>query len=91
MGHPIWGDRRYGPYRKPDESMDDNELEIDVDQLEATTVQENPHCKLCLWALEISFPHPISGEYVTVSIDEPKWYHHLRSDQALRWQESKHA
>jgi len=98
VGHPIWGDRRYGPYRKSDEptgdaafAMDDNESEIDVDQLEATTVQENPHCKLCLWALEISFPHPISGESVTVSIDEPEWYQQLRSDQALRWQESKHA
>eukprot|EP00978_Attheya_sp_CCMP212_P013718 scaffold34507_cov51-Attheya_sp.AAC.1 len=53
----------YGPYREPDESMDDNELEIDVDHRES----------------------------VTVSIVEPEWYHQLRSDQALRWQESKHA
>jgi 23S rRNA-/tRNA-specific pseudouridylate synthase len=97
VGHPIWGDRRYGPYRKQDETTDDaaftmeeNESEIDVDHLEATTVLENPHCKLCLWALEISFPHPLSGESTTVSIDEPEWYKQLRSDQALRWQESQH-
>ncbi len=43
------------------------------------TVEKNPHGLMCLWALEITFPHPVTKELVTAKIDEPSWYGKLRS------------
>ena len=33
--------------------------------------------KLCLWAMEISFSHPVSGETVTCQLENPDWLHYL--------------
>lgn len=68
IGHPIWGDKRYAPYRKrkaaPDAEMDR------ADVVNSTSVEQDPHCRLCLWAMEITFPHPDNGDDLTVSLDD---------------------
>jgi 23S rRNA-/tRNA-specific pseudouridylate synthase len=88
VGHPMWGDKRYGPYGKKDASFSQteeaNDTTTNVD-LESMTATQNPHSKLCLWALEITFPHPIHGKELNVKIDEPNWYRELRDDQEKKW------
>ena len=34
--------------------------------------------KMCLWALEVDFVHPFTGERVVVSIPEPDYYEQIR-------------
>ena len=48
------------------------------DLLESATVEQYPHCRLCLFALELTFPHPITKQETTVCISEPQWYQDLR-------------
>lgn len=75
IGHSIWGDKRYGPYRKRKSTSEADASSMDqADLVHSTSVQEDPHCRLCLWAMEITFPHPKTGEELTVSLDErPEW------------------
>ena len=54
------------------------------DLLQTATVEEYPHCRLCLFALEISFPHPITKQETTVCMDEPQWYQDLRKYHSNR-------
>ncbi len=89
---PSRGDKRYGPYKKAEKYIDDNNSELIKDDdggvdIENVTVAENPHAKLCLWALEITFPHPKHGGDVNVKINEPEWYKELRDDQEKKWQD----
>mmetsp|Transcript_26632 Transcript_26632/g.54118 ORF Transcript_26632/g.54118 Transcript_26632/m.54118 type:complete len:82 (-) Transcript_26632:126-371(-) len=53
----------------------------DGDLLDTATVAEYPHCRLCLYALEISFPHPVTKQTMIVEMDEPRWYQELREYQ----------
>ena len=48
------------------------------DLLESATVEQYPHCRLCLFALELTFPHPITKQETTVCISELQWYQDLR-------------
>ena len=48
------------------------------DLLESATVEQHPHCRLCLFALELAFPHPITKQETTVCINEPQWYQDIR-------------
>ena len=70
IGHPIWGDKRYASYRKRKaEDVTDG-----ADVVNSTSVEQDPHCRLCLWATEITFPHPETGVDLTVSLDDrPDW------------------
>ena len=83
VGYPIFGDRRYGPYEKTHVNHD---AIIEEDQMDdCRTVTDHPHSKLCLWALEIDFNHPVTEESVNVKIEEPQWYKDLRHDQDKKW------
>ena len=53
------------------------------DLLETANAFEYPHCRLCLFALEISFPHPITKQETTVCMDEPQWYQDLRRHYSI--------
>ncbi len=74
IGHPIWGDIRYGPYSKTEKIM----MKEGEENLECHN-KNDLHSRMCLWALEISFPHPCKEEIVHASIDEPLWYEKLRN------------
>jgi 23S rRNA-/tRNA-specific pseudouridylate synthase len=49
VGHPMWGDKQYGPYGKKDASFSQieeaNDTTANVD-LESMTATQNPHSKL---------------------------------------------
>ena len=83
VGHPIFGDRRYGSYEKSHFNHDAITEENQID--DCRTVIDHPHSKLCLWALEIDFNHPATEESVNVKIEEPQWYKDLRHDQDKKW------
>jgi acyl dehydratase len=42
---------------------------------------------MCLWALEISFPHPVKpGETVQAMLEEPEFYQELRDLSISGWE-----
>lgn len=85
IGHSIWGDRRYGPY------CNKEYCGSNADILEEASVSIDSHARMCLWALEIQFPHPVEGKDATAQIDEPVWYSALRHHQERLWRESSGA
>lgn len=80
LGHPIWGDKRYAPYRKANETAMNQ-----ADVIHSTSVEHDSHIRLCLWATEISFPHPDTGMNLTVSLhSQPQWLTSLLACQEQR-------
>ncbi|KAI2510883.1 pseudouridine synthase [Fragilaria crotonensis] len=80
IGHPIWGDKRYSGYSKDESPVVDEELSEDdkLDLLFETTVEQDPHSRLCLWAMEITLPHPTTNALVTIGMaKEPEWISQL--------------
>lgn len=47
--------------------------------------------RLCLWAMEISLPHPSTGEQRTFSMEEPEWLSYVlqREEEELRQTQEK--
>jgi RluA family pseudouridine synthase len=81
LGHPIWGDRRHAPYRKTSGESAMNQLDL----IHSTSVEQNSHIRLCLWAVEISFPHPETGVELNVALDgQPEWLTSLLEYQERR-------
>lgn len=93
IGNPIWGDKRYAPYRKRKGAPDD-ETTSNLDRAElvhSTTVEQDPHGRLCLWAMEITFPHPDRGKELTVALDDrPEWLTSLLDYQEKLIQQQDH-
>jgi len=95
MGHPIWGDKKYRPKPFSKGHTCNNRNDMDLDEEGGADPnsmvgrdfmdKECPHTNLCLWALEIRLPHPVTGKTVTVKIDEPPYYEGLRQDQERHW------
>ncbi|KAL7572498.1 hypothetical protein ACA910_000324 [Epithemia clementina (nom. ined.)] len=54
-----------------------------------TTTTTIPHHlqRLCLWALEIRFLHPLTGEELTVALaEEPEWLRHVADREQMEWE-----
>ena len=82
IGHPIWGDKKYAPYRKRKAESDPSEMNR-ADVINSIKVEDDPHARLCLWATEISFPHPETGIDLTVKLEkQPEWLTSLLAYQA---------
>lgn len=80
LGHPIWGDKRYAPYGKANETAMNQ-----ADVIHSTNVEHDSHIRLCLWAMEVSFPHPDTGRDLTVSLhSQPQWLTSLLAYQEQR-------
>jgi 23S rRNA-/tRNA-specific pseudouridylate synthase len=78
IGHPIWGDRRYGWYTKKEAPEEDLSEDDKLDLLHATTVEDDAHARLCLWAMEICVPHPTTDAPVHIVLPkEPDWISQL--------------
>jgi tRNA pseudouridine65 synthase len=81
LGHPIWGDKRHAPYRKTIGESAMNQADL----IHSTSVEQNSHIRLCLWAVEISFPHPETGVELIVALDgQPEWLTSLLEYQERR-------
>ena len=71
IGHPIWGDMRYAQYSVEEKAA----IKANAFHL---------HNKMCLWALEITFPHPSENRMINARINEPAWYEYLRKSASTR-------
>jgi 23S rRNA pseudouridine1911/1915/1917 synthase len=46
---------------------------------------EHPHSRLCLWAIEITFPHPVTGDATAVVMNNPAWLDQVINRQEYEW------
>ena len=46
---------------------------------------EHPYSRLCLWAVGINFPHPVTGNVTAVVMDDPAWLEQVVSRQEYEW------
>lgn len=91
IGHPIWGDRRYSWYTKETICEIEEELSEDdkLNKLLMTSVEKDAHARLCLWAMEISLPHPRTHEFVGIALSkEPEWIGQLVKYQEKLYSQS---
>jgi len=73
LGHPILGDSRY--HRETREYFRGGNPK-----------ENHPYSKLCLWATEVSFPHPETGERITCRLDdEPEWLSFVIRYEEQQW------
>jgi 23S rRNA-/tRNA-specific pseudouridylate synthase len=85
LGHSIWGDVRYGQYTNHP-TCTATESSWSSSSLLAGDAKTNPHARLCLWAMEISLPHPVTGVETTFSMDqEPEWLEQVVRHQEEEW------
>jgi len=83
LGHPIYGDARYGP-KLPKAAAEvvrsiDNVSNID------------PQSRLCLWAMEITLPHPVTREESTFRMEEPEWLKRVIEYEEEQWERAQSA
>jgi 23S rRNA pseudouridine1911/1915/1917 synthase len=73
IGHPIWGDHRYGG----------KNLDVTI----------HTQSRLCLWAMQITIPHPVTGEEKTMQAPHPDWLDYVIQEEEHAWDEEneKHA
>ena len=75
LGHSIVGDRRYGGFV---ELKGAQGSDAGTQSSEALPDDKSVMSRLCLWAVEISLPHPATEEEHTVALhDEPEWFHYI--------------
>jgi len=87
LGHSIWGDRRYmGIIDVSDADNDITATDITVAGTDAASGggAENPHeqrpplmSRLCLWAVELTVPHPVTNKSMTFTLQNPQWLEHV--------------
>jgi 23S rRNA pseudouridine1911/1915/1917 synthase len=46
---------------------------------------EHPYSRLCLWAIEIHFPHPVTGDATEIVMNDPAWLEQVISRQEHEW------
>jgi 23S rRNA-/tRNA-specific pseudouridylate synthase len=93
LGYPIWGDRRYGGLIDPNITRNNS-----ASTTEATTPPEivpttftasnkDPHSRLCLWAVGITLPHPVTKEDMTFTMEDPEWLDFVVKEEEALWKE----
>ena len=94
LGYSIWGDRRYGGTIQSDRTASTDAARKGEQQdatpsgatEEETTEDKLSHLmsRLCLWAVELSFPHPHTNKVMSVKIKEesPEWLRHVIQEVA---------
>jgi 23S rRNA pseudouridine1911/1915/1917 synthase len=46
---------------------------------------EHPYSRLCLWAIEINFPHPVTRDATAIVMNDPAWLDQVISRQEYEW------
>jgi 23S rRNA-/tRNA-specific pseudouridylate synthase len=47
---------------------------------------DDTQSRLCLWAMEITLPHPVTGKELCVGMDEPAWIDHVLKLEQEQWE-----
>jgi 23S rRNA-/tRNA-specific pseudouridylate synthase len=93
LGYSIWGDRRYGglidPKLKRSSSVSTTEAASPLEIVPTTLVASNkdPHSRLCLWAVGITLPHPVTKEDMTFTMEDPEWLDFVVRQEEALWKE----
>ena len=75
LGHSIWGDKRYGGIILPSDlpsatkSADSAKGQDGAEERMIATLMS----RLCLWAVELTLPHPMTNEDKTFLVQDPDW------------------
>jgi 23S rRNA-/tRNA-specific pseudouridylate synthase len=101
LGHAIVGDCRYGPRVVSAESSGKAVLEqngkVHEREMPSPSFEQPGHddkneddtlSRLCLWAMEITLPHPVTGKETRVVMEEPAWINHVLKLEQERWERS---
>jgi 23S rRNA-/tRNA-specific pseudouridylate synthase len=94
LGYSIWGDRRYGGLIDPKlkrSSSSSASPTVATSPIEIVptlpTVNNDPHSHLCLWAVGITLPHPVTGEDMAFSMEDPEWLDFVVHQEEALWKE----
>jgi 23S rRNA-/tRNA-specific pseudouridylate synthase len=93
LGYSIWGDRRYGglidPKLKRSSSASTMEDASPSEIVPITPILANkdPHSRLCLWAVGITLPHPVTKEDMTFTMEDPEWLDFVVKQEEALWDE----
>jgi 23S rRNA-/tRNA-specific pseudouridylate synthase len=92
LGYSIWGDRRYGGLIGPEQTRSNSaSTTVATSPLEIVpttpTASKDPHSRLCLWAVGITLPHPITGEDLSFSMEDPEWLNFVVKQEEALWKE----
>ena len=74
-------DKNDGDIHDDDEDEDDltnHTSETDyagqhLDALHQISIEQDPHARLCLWAMGLTLPHPATGKEIKVAMEDPQW------------------
>ena len=72
LGHPLWGDKRYGVQPRKDSGSKKKE-------------PSRWERRLCLWAIAIRFTHPVTQREVSCRMDNPTWLQQVVDHEAQAW------
>jgi len=90
IGHHIVGDTRYcgkSQNSRRDDDDDDEESSSSA-KADSKLPTNGSRSRLCLWAMEITLPHPHSGEQRTFSLSkDPEWLEQVIRLEAEAWKE----
>jgi 23S rRNA-/tRNA-specific pseudouridylate synthase len=93
LGYSIWGDRRYGglidPKKTRSSSTSASEDTSPLETVPTTPISANkdPHSRLCLWAVGITLPHPVTKEDMTFTMEDPEWLDFVVKQEETLWKE----
>jgi 23S rRNA-/tRNA-specific pseudouridylate synthase len=86
IGHSIWGDRRYGGLIDPTRTSNTSTTATSPPET-IPTASQDPHSRLCLWAVGITLPHPITGEEMSFSMEDPEWLEFVVKREEELWKQ----
>jgi len=97
VGHSIWGDRRYGGCMDPKRRLSASDRAAmaasnqDAVAVVATLALAPPmhdhYSRICLWAVGITMPHPITKAELSITMEDPEWLEFVIKREETLWNE----
>jgi 23S rRNA-/tRNA-specific pseudouridylate synthase len=84
IGHHILGDVRHCGKSKAIQETETVHVASNVCE---PLVSIEVSSRLCLWAVEITLPHPVSGSDLTCRMDDPEWIETIELHERALWKE----
>ena len=77
LRHPIFGDRRYSGLILEDDTKEQGTKQGEIVEDTMKSTLSSLMSRLCLWAVELTLPHPVTNEKQTFAIKDPDWLDHV--------------